>query len=112
MRAEKGFTLMEFAILVVLAGIVSFFIAGTLAITTGNFWFAEDSALRELQTAQPKVERILKSERNIFGDSELTVLEDGKQVVYLLDSDVFWNYTFRSKPAVVASEKKKNKFWF
>jgi hypothetical protein len=60
----------------------------------GNFWFSEDSVLRELRVDRTEAVRVLKTERNVYSDSVITVEnKDGSRADYCLDSDVLWNYS-------------------
>lgn len=120
---QKGFTLVELLIvaftffLVAVVGVVGFY----TTLIKGNFWYSEDGVLRELRVDYPKVERVLKTTRNVFSDSEIVVAEEGKEKTYYLDSDILWNYQFRQKETSIpvqtsATNKEKGaarrNFWF
>lgn len=61
---------------------------------SGNQWYTEDGVLRELRVDQPTATRVMKSERNIFADSRITVEQNGKPVEYCFGSNIMFNYTF------------------
>ncbi len=61
----------------------------------GNFYFTAETVLRELRADHPQVSKILKTERHVFTDSKIIVLEGEKKKEYCLDTNVFFNYKFR-----------------
>jgi len=93
LRSEKGFTLVELIIvIIVVAIIVVFAILFINGILKGNQWYTEDGVLKSIQFEHPEVTEILKTERNIFDKSVIYVKEGGINRVYLLDSNILFNY--------------------
>lgn len=88
---NNGATLVELSVVMATVGIL---VVSVLAISCGNFWYSDDSVLRELKANHPKVTEVLKAKRNIFAESVITVKEDGVDRDYCLDTNILWNYEF------------------
>lgn len=96
-KKNRGFTLIEVVTVVVMVFALFILLFGAVitGIGKGNFWFSESSVLRELQVNHPEVTRVLKTERNVYSDSVITIEnKDGSRSDYCLDSDILWNYSF------------------
>lgn len=95
MANKRGFTLIELIIVIaVIVIIIGWFGAGGI-ILKGNYWFTEESVLKELRIDYPNVSSILKTERNVYSYSKILVEnKDGSRAIFLLDSNVLFNYKF------------------
>jgi prepilin-type N-terminal cleavage/methylation domain-containing protein len=94
LKLNNGFTLIELLIVIAIVGILGGYVLVIGIICKGNYWYSEDSALRELKADHPKVTEIIKSKRNVFRKSIITVKEYGVNHDYCLDTNVLWNYEF------------------
>lgn len=97
MKKNRGFTLVELLIVFLIGAllIVGIWGFGVMTICQGNFWFVEDSVLRELRVDHQNVTKVLKVERNVFSDSVILVENrDGSRSTYCLDTDILWNFKF------------------
>jgi prepilin-type N-terminal cleavage/methylation domain-containing protein len=93
---SQGFTLIE---LLIVFGIISIVVVGIGMIgmgIKGNYWWTQTGVVSQLQEEYPDVEKMIvsKSERNIFRESRITVIQNGQPVTYCLDSDIFFDYQF------------------
>ena len=94
LKRNEGFTLIELLIVIVIVGVLVVWMLGAKVICQGNFWYSDDGVLRELKADHPKVTELLKTKRNVFAKSIITVKEGGVNHDYCLDTDVLWNYEF------------------
>jgi prepilin-type N-terminal cleavage/methylation domain-containing protein len=94
LKQNDGFTLIELLVVIAITGILIGGIIGIGVIGCGNFWYSEDSILRELRADHQNITELLKTKRNIFAKSVIVVKENGVNHDYCLDSDVFWDYEF------------------
>ncbi len=94
LRKNNGFTLVELLISMVFVGIIVGWFLCYLVLGKGNFWYTEEGVLKELRVTRPNVTEIVKTQRNVFSKSVITVKEDGAIRDFCLDSDIFWNYEF------------------
>jgi len=94
LKRNDGFTLIELLIVIAIIGILAACLLGVAVACGGNFWYSNDGVLRELKTDHPKVTEVLKTKRNVFDESVITVKENGVNHDYCLDSSIFWNYKF------------------
>jgi hypothetical protein len=96
LRKQKGFTLVNLglSLLVIIVSLLFFIgvIYGTLF--KGNFWYTEDGVLQVLKLGNPKVEKVLRSKRNVWDYLEIVVQEEGVRKTYFLDTGFLWNYYF------------------
>ncbi len=94
LRKKDGYTLIELsiviAIIAIMIGLLSIFVIAC----KGNFWYTEAGVLKELQIDHPNVIRVLKTEKNIFDESVITVKEGDAIKDYCLDTSIIWNYEF------------------
>lgn len=92
-RKNAGFTLIELIVaIMIIAVVIGFIVFGVIG--SGNYWYTESGVLRELRFGHPNVAEILKTTRNVFADSVITVKEDDAIHSYCLDSNILFNYTF------------------
>ncbi|HBI25424.1 MAG: hypothetical protein UT41_C0001G0464 [Candidatus Wolfebacteria bacterium GW2011_GWC2_39_22] len=91
LRNCKGYTLIELIIVIVIALIV---VVNVVVIPTNNAWWTSDGVLKELRVDHPTITEVIKTKRNLFSYSEITVHEGGQVITYFLDSNVLFNYTF------------------
>lgn len=96
LHSQKGFTLIELIIVVFLAILL---IVGGIYYTflAGNFWFTRDGVLTTLQADHPEVSKIIKVNRGIWGKSKITVQENDQTKVYLLNTNILFNYSLEEK---------------
>jgi prepilin-type N-terminal cleavage/methylation domain-containing protein len=94
LKQNNGFTLIELLTVVVIIGVLVIGVLGIGVIGRGNFWYSDDGVLREIKADHPGVIEVLKTKRNVFAKSVITVKENGVNHDYCLDTDVFWNYEF------------------
>ncbi|MFT7644794.1 MAG: hypothetical protein ACI9BF_000452 [Candidatus Paceibacteria bacterium] len=97
LRKQECFTLREsvfslIGMIVFLLCFIGLYIFGTLF--KGNFWYTEDGVLQVLKLGNPKVEKVLRSKRNVWDYSEIVVKEEGVRKTYFLDTGFLWNYDF------------------
>jgi prepilin-type N-terminal cleavage/methylation domain-containing protein len=92
--SQKGFTLIE----LIIVGAILFILVGWLlvwrTILAGNYWFSEGGVLRELRADHPAVTEVIKSQRNIYADSVITVKEGEVRRDYCVDTNMLFNYEF------------------
>ncbi|MFC1720749.1 prepilin-type N-terminal cleavage/methylation domain-containing protein [Patescibacteria group bacterium] len=96
-KRSTGFTLVELIIVIVIIVIVVLggYVFLMKTVCQGNFWFSGSSVLRELQLNHPNVVKVLKTERNVFDNSVITVEDkEGVRQKHCLDTDILWNYDF------------------
>jgi hypothetical protein len=93
---NRGFTLIELITVFVVIFIIAVVIWGGVitVICKGNFWYSEDSVLKQLKNDHPDITEVLRTERHVVSDSIITVRENGIARNYCLDTDVLWNYEF------------------
>jgi len=94
---SQGFTFIE---LLIVFGIISIVVVGIGMIgmgIKGNYWWTQTGVVSQLQEEHPGVEKMIvsKSERNIFRESRITVIQNGQPITYCLDSDIFFDYQFK-----------------
>jgi len=92
---QDGFTSVELLFVVVIILSIVGFIWGVVAnaILAGNFWYTEEGVLRDIQIDHPGIMEVIRSERNVYDDSVITVKNDaGSRFTFTLDSDIFFNY--------------------
>ncbi len=91
---QSGFTLVELVTVIASLVVIVFWVSLGMA----NFYFVEDVVLREIKAINPKVEKILITQRGVFSRSRIVVEEsNGVQTTYLLDSNILFNYSFERK---------------
>jgi len=94
---QRAFTLMELLIVVAIVAVLVLAVGvlGIGVIASGNEWYGEESAMRQLTAEQPTVDKLIKTERNVFAYSVFYVVnKDGKSEQWCLDSNVLFNYEF------------------
>lgn len=95
LKRNDGVTLVELLIVIAIVAILMVCVIEIGVIMgPGNFWYSNDSVLRELRANHPKVTEVLKTKRNVFAKSVITVKEDGIDHDYCLDTNILWNYEF------------------
>lgn len=90
LKKQRGFTLFELIKVVTIIAIIGL----VIAFFKGNFWYTENGVLQALQFKNSKVEKVLKTTRNLLDYSEIVVQEDGQRKTYYLDTGIMWNYEF------------------
>ena len=95
-RSKSGFTLIELlivvVILVIVIGYLALYLGLICGIAMGNYWVSDEGALKAVQVDNPEVTEVVKIQRNIWDYSVVTVKNEfGKNVEFLLDTDVLWN---------------------
>jgi hypothetical protein len=93
-KRNTGYTLIELITVVMIAVIGIIAVVWFGAIGSGNYWYTESGVLRELRIDHPNVTEIVKTTRNVFADSVITVNEDGAVHNYCLNSNILFNYEF------------------
>jgi len=99
-KSNKGFTLGEMlaVVFVIFAIVVVLFVGVYSSLLAGNFWFTEEGVLKEIRLSEPKAQRVLTSQRGVWGDSEILVeLEGGGRKTFLLESNALFNYEIEPK---------------
>ncbi|MFW9880764.1 MAG: type II secretion system protein [Candidatus Thorarchaeota archaeon] len=91
---KKGYTLVEILIVIACIAIVALVNIGVIALACGNYWYTEEGVERQLKIDHPNITRVLRTQRNVFSFSVITVEEDGRRVEYCLDTGIFFNYEF------------------
>lgn len=96
LKKNNGFTLLELLIplLIMAIIVVGVYVFLLKTVCQGNFWYAESSVLRELRVDHPNVTEVLKTRRNVFSKSVITVREGDENHDYCLDTSILWNYEF------------------
>lgn len=92
LKRNGGFTLIE--LLFVLMLVLAVGVIGIGFLGHGNFWYLESDVLKVLRADHPEVSEVLKTHRNVFAKSIVTVKEGAIIRDYCLDTDIFWNYEF------------------
>ena|SRR3989338_6067207 len=92
---RRGYTLIEFLVVLFIINLL-IIVPTALLLLKGNFYYTSDGVLRELQVDRPNVARVLKTERNVISFSKIYVEESGTTKIYLLDTNVMFNYRFRT----------------
>lgn len=78
--------------------ILALLLAAVSSLCTANIYFTESSVLKDLENNCPGIKKIVKSERNFFAKSLITVeTAYGDEVVYELDTNIRFNYSYNSK---------------
>lgn len=100
-NCNKGFTLVELLIVIwmifLIVGVIGFGLIG--AVCMGNEWFTTDGVLRQIRVSNPQATEVVTYNRSVFSKSTVTVkLSSGETKIYLLDSDVLFNYVVTPKP--------------
>jgi len=94
LKRNGGFTLIELLIAVAVIGIVVVGFFGIGVVYHGNYWYSNDSVLQELKVDYPETTEVLKTKRNVFAKSVITVRENGVNRDFCLDTNVLQNYKF------------------
>lgn len=94
LKRNDGFTLIELLIIIAIIGTLVIGLLGVGVVCRGNFWYSEDEVLRELKADHSGITEVLKTKRNVFAKSVITVKENGVNHDYCLDTNVLWNYEF------------------
>ncbi|MDD5650680.1 MAG: prepilin-type N-terminal cleavage/methylation domain-containing protein [Candidatus Nanoarchaeia archaeon] len=91
---NKGFTLIELMVVIVI--IVLLFVVGfgIFGILKGNFWYSEDKVFQVLKTERPEITELISTQRHVFGKSIIKVRENGAVRIYYLDTNVLFSYSF------------------
>jgi hypothetical protein len=92
--SERGYTLSEVFILLFTLAVMICIMVGVMTAITGNFWITEPGVLKAIQLQDPNVVKVLNVERHAFYYSMVLVeRKDGRRVLYVVDSNIFFNYT-------------------
>lgn len=93
-QSKKGYTLIELLIVIAIVSILAFWLIAIPVSIRGNFWWTGQGVLSQLQEERPAVTKILnsKSQRNIFGYSKITALENSREKLYCLDTNILFDY--------------------
>lgn len=79
---------------IVLANLIIFGLIITLIIglCVGNFWFNEDSLMKEAQASNIPVTRVVNMNRGFFNYGEVIFEDaDGNRLFYDVNTNIFWN---------------------
>ncbi len=94
LQKKDGYTLIELSITIVIIAFVIGLLSIFVIVCKGNFWYTEAGVLKELRIDHPGVIRVLKTKKNIFDESVITVKEGNETKDYCLDTSIMWNYKF------------------
>ena len=91
---NKGFTLIEVAIAVV----VVFIVVGVLGIyggiIKGNFWVSEESALKAIKRIEPNMVEVVEMNRRVWRYSKVIARDkDGVEHEFGIDANILQNRT-------------------
>ena len=93
MRNNKGFTVIELMFVMVITMILLGYGVIYSAILAGNFWFTEDGVLRKIQIQDETAVSVIDSNRNVFWDSGVTVIDkDGDKTDWKVDANILFDY--------------------
>ena len=88
---KKGFSRVDLLVLMFLASALCSF-------CMANIYYTEADVLKNIGTGCPGIKRVIKSERNFFAKSLITVeTHDGIQVPYELDTNILYRYSYNFK---------------
>ena len=96
MARRNGFTVIEILLVMAICVTIIATVAVGVGALCGNFWYTDDTVLRELQAEHQEVISIQKTERKVFDFSVITVKERTLSGTnrWCLNTNILWNYTF------------------
>ena len=95
-RDQKGFTLIDLAICVVMVLVVISIFSMGIMIIKGNFWYTEAGVLNDIRIDHPEASQVLRSHNNIVNYSTFEIENnDGTRAIYELDTNVLFNYSLQ-----------------
>lgn len=92
MTGNKGFTVIELLLVIVVVGVLVIGIGFYGGICKGNFWVGEESALKAIQRIDPTIVSVFSLERYIWGYSKVVAIDkNGDQREFSIDANILQN---------------------